>query len=395
MKILVLAAFKPPGFVAKYGTPTDGYLGGQRKVGLLIRAMLRAGHHVDVISSAISCRNGWGIQRPGVCRYRTPDGEARVFHPPTWLRKPFGGLAMAAQVTRAALALAPRLKPDVVFAYNSLLPEACGVLALQRVHGLPYVLEVDDLPGVRHSPRSARSLLNRLPWSAVLSGASAFIAVNGPIADRLPHDGRPVHVLPGVLEDELVHGSQARRAPFSRPTVRALYAGNLSEDRGADVLLRAIPDLPPGVQLRVAGAGVLAPAFECAARLAPDRCAFLGLLSGKQVSAELLSSDVAINTPERLTDQDGVFPFKILEYLASGALMISPRLPSIPGRDLRWCSDWDGSAAGLVDALRTARGSYGRHRAAIADAGAWALSHFSIDAAAAAISQTVSGSSHR
>jgi hypothetical protein len=62
---------------------------------------------------------------------------------------------------------------------------------------------------------------------------------------------------------------------------------------------------------------------------------------------------------------DGVFPFKVCEALASGALLISTPLPSIDISLDDAVLAFDGSGAGLVRALQDAPGFFARRHAAI------------------------------
>jgi len=74
-----------------------------------------------------------------------------------------------------------------------------------------------------------------------------------------------------------------------------------------------------------------------------------------------------------------VFPFKVCEAIASGALVISTPLPSIDLDLARAVSPFDGSAAGLLRALECAKARYERERAAIAAARAAVCERYGVE----------------
>ena len=89
----------------------------------------------------------------------------------------------------------------------------------------------------------------------------------------------------------------------------------------------------PSTRFVVTGKGELESKFEEFASRFPERLHFLGPVSDEQLRDAMASADVVINAHEY---NEGIFPFKVLETVASGRLLISAPLP-MAGYD--WLKD--------------------------------------------------------
>jgi glycosyltransferase involved in cell wall biosynthesis len=217
----------------------------------------------------------------------------------------------------------------------------------------------------------------------MLRTASGFTAVNYSILAQLPAD-RPRHLLPGIIDDRLTDLVASRQDPFTcRPHVLG-YFGGLSQEKGVDVLLNAVPHLPDDWRLQVGGTGPLAHDLQKMARADPGRVTFLGNLTGDALYDALCSCDATVVPPEQLGgDGLGVFPFKVLEYLVADTHIITTPLPDIGAVDLRFTYRWDGTVTGLVRELEKAAASFELEREARTNAIHQASARFTITGAAA------------
>jgi glycosyltransferase involved in cell wall biosynthesis len=377
MRILFLGFYKSPAFLQWDGQQGSD-LGGQRKIGLLLRALLASGHEVRVVSSAVSARNRREWQKQLKTTVDFPEGRVSVIHSGTTGLKPWGGLLTCFTTRQVVLGLASEWKPDIAFSYNGLLAETISLLALRNRFGTPFVVEVDDYPGVRARGWNPKAKMDVFGWHFLEPKASGFVLVNSKLRDKVPTGGRPFVILPGIVEDALIEQSKKRRDPFASKQRTLLYCGGLSVERGAGRLLAAIPFLPPDWRLVVAGSGPLLARFQEQAELAPERCAFLGLLSSSQMIPVLCAADTVINPPETLNHADGVFPVKIFEYIASRAHLISTKLPKVEGADLTWFQRWSGEPEELRTLLSNAESDYQQEKAVRETAIRWVNQEFSI-----------------
>ena len=377
MRVLFVGGYKSPEFLRWDGKVNEG-LGGLRKLPAILRALVMAGHEVRVISSAVSVESSFRIQPRTETVVEFPEGQVKTVHVATTSLKPWGGLWACIATRREALKTAVEWQPDVVCAYNGLLAESMSLTAIHKRMGTPLVVEVEDVAGVRSRGMNPKPLLDRLGWKTLKDRIAGFILINKSLVQILECGIRPWMLLPGVVDEQLVRLASARSLPFSGVTRRVIYTGGLSSDRGADRLLASLEFLPPGWQLVVSGAGPLAVDFKKAEEKDPNRCRSLGFVPLAEMYREMTTADVTINTPEKLTEQGGVFPFKMFEYIASGTHIISPKLPDVGGPSLKFFQRWDGSPTQLGGLLQRAESDYNAESKERNAARDWVLSNFDL-----------------
>jgi glycosyltransferase involved in cell wall biosynthesis len=216
----------------------------------------------------------------------------------------------------------------------------------------------------------------------MLRTASGFTAVNHSILAELPAD-KPRHLLPGIIDDRLIELATLRPKPFTRAPYALGYFGGLSVEKGVDVLVNAVPHLPREWRLRVGGSGPLGRDLRRIAAADPERVEFLGNLGGDALYDALCSCDATVVPPEMLRgDGQGVFPFKVLEYLVAGTHIVSTPLPSVGKIDLQFTHRWDGTVPGLMRELEHAAVSYEQEREVRTNAVQQATARFTIAGAA-------------
>jgi glycosyltransferase involved in cell wall biosynthesis len=350
---VLIGPYRGQRFEERYGSQSAGGLGGLRKMEGVLAALLSARARVTVVSTALNdiSAPGW---RPRQTEILTVEGEeVECVYPGTWQRKPFGGGLLLATAWQEGRRVAKSVPVDCVFSYNAQAAESSVWAGIQSVtRNAQLIVELDDLPDARNRGFNPKPLLDRLVVKRMLRRADNVIAVNASICRQMGYLEDPDLLLPGLISKDLVALRHRRLPPFSGPVRIAAYAGGLSRERGADRLLEAVPSLPPGWKLVVAGRGPLTPSFRNAASTSPERLEFLGSLPGSEMVNLYGRADVLINTPEELSKPDAVFPFKIFEYLVSGAAVVCPALPRNGVISTELIETWDGRSATLADALR-------------------------------------------
>jgi len=245
------------------------------------------------------------------------------------------------------------LKPDLVWVYNSYAFEARLGLYLQRVTGARLVFELEDLPLSRGRGLNPKPFLDQHYFQPLMRHADLVTFVNAVLLQRHRQDVKTGLLFPSILQQALVE--QAPQVRFQGTHHRAGYFGGLDIDKGVGTLLELPPIMPPGWKLVVTGVGPLTPALQELALKHPQQVEFHGAVSHARVLELMSGCDVILNPHSSITGMhDGVFPFKVCEALASGALLVSTPLPSID-IDLDSCVlFFDGSPQGLADALSKA-----------------------------------------
>jgi len=316
LRILFLA---PQPFFEVRGTPLA--------VLAMVRALVAAGHHVELLTFA----QGTPVDVPGLDHRRSlrlPVGRVR---PGASLAKLLLDVPFMAQA--AWRMLAGRF--DVVHAVE----EAAHLAApLARVLGLPLVVDVDSsIPDQLRESGFARR--GPLPWAAAalerhaLRHAAAVITVCSSLTEgvraRMPGaavfqvEDPPLVDATAPAPDE-VAALRAGLGLDARPVV--LYSGNFEHYQGVDLLVDAAASVPEAQFVFMGGepGEIDAARARAAAAGVPDRCVFAGKRPPAELPRFLALADV-VASPRR---QGVNTPFKVYTYLASGRPLLATRILS-------------------------------------------------------------------
>jgi len=342
---------KPIAYLVAPYHPAGGELvnlGAARKIECVVRLLAQLGFRVRLINSGHD-RVGWG----SATRLRRSVGGQRLveLRPFTLPNRPIGKLANAIHAHFLAGALAAHGRESLVWIYNGYAFECLFALAFR--HPLRLVLELEDLPSAR--PRGFRRWQLRVErglLDAVLTRVQLVTCVNRSIATRVGVGARRSLLLPGVIVDSW--RAAAPPVPFTSAAMRIGYFGGLSVEKGAVCLLELLKVLPEAWCLVVTGSGELAGEFRSAAR-ADRRMEFHECVADTTLRQLMWSCDVLVNPHQSIQAMDdGVFPFKMYEYLSTGRLVVTTPLPD-SGLELgNAMVTFDGTAAGLHACLLSA-----------------------------------------
>jgi glycosyltransferase involved in cell wall biosynthesis len=256
------------------------------------------------------------------------------------------------------------LQPDLVWVYNSYAFEARLGLFLQKATGARLVFELEDLPLSRGRGLNPKPFLDQHYFAPLLAKADLVTFVNDVLLNRHRAEVQQGLLFPSILQQALVDHPLPER--FARLPRRVGYFGGLEVDKGVDVLLQLPPLMPPDWTLVITGVGTLTPDLQALGKRYPGQVEFHGAVSHERVRELMMGCDAILNPHASIAGMhDGVFPFKVCEALATGALLISTPLPSI-GLDLDSCVLYfDGSAPGLAQALTQATAHHAQRQDAI------------------------------
>ncbi|MER7166921.1 glycosyltransferase [Micromonospora sp. NPDC000207] len=272
-------------------------------------------------------------------------------------------------------------RPDVVHLHNVYHQLSPSVLAATRVARVPAVMTLHDYklacPSYQMLDRgrvcdacvtggplraarrrckdgslAASSLLAVESWLHRSTGAyapvQAFVSPSRFLAGVMRRAGvfpDRIHVVPHFVD-------VAATAVKQTPGGSVVFAGRLSPEKGVDVLIEAVAQLPDGVRLDVAGDGpARADLTDLAARRAPGRVRFHGRLDKARLQ-DLLRSGAVAAVPSRWNENQ---PMAVLEAFACGLPVVATDLGGLPelvtsGVDGRVVAADDPTA--LADGLR-------------------------------------------
>ena len=326
---------------------SSGSLAAAHKIESVIRILARSGRRIIFINSA-HLQNSFASSSASAQEI----GGVRVVQvtPFTLKWRPIGKLLniLAARWLVRSIAA---LRPSLVWIYNSYAFEARSALLISRHTGCEMVLELEDLPRSRR-----RGLLNVKPFldsfylRMLENHATLITCVNSSIEARLNSDR--TLLLPYIMSPSLRTDG---KEPFGSAPYTLGYFGGLSKEKGASILPELCDALPANWRMVVTGRGNLAPALRAHAAKSGGRMLFCENVPDERLYELLDQCDVVVNPHTSIASMgQGVFPFKVLEAVASGRLVISTELPPCSFDLSKNVITFDGTLAGVRDALETA-----------------------------------------
>lgn len=321
------------------------------------------GHAVRVVTAppyypAWQVADGYSAVRYQRDELKVPGGAAaRVWRCPLWVPRKPGGLKRVVHLSSFAASSAPlvlaqaRWRPDLVVVIEPTLLSAPFALLAARLSGAKTWLHVQDLEvdaafDMGLLPRGAlrgtalsgeRALLRRFDRVSTISETMRErVIAKGVATDRTPLFANWVDVdAVAPLDRPSAFRVQLGLSPHA---CVALYAGNLGEKQGLELLIEAARRLQhvPNLVFVIAGAGSARKSLEAAGAGLPN-LRWLPLQPLEQLNDLLNLADVHL-LPQRADAADLVMPSKLTGMLASGRPVIATALPQTQvGRVVSGC----------------------------------------------------------
>ncbi|SAK81279.1 putative glycosyl transferase [Caballeronia pedi] len=307
-------------------------LGAARKLEFFLSLATQLAHDVVLINTAHE-KEGWSHRE--VRDARVGDRNIREITLRRYPVRTIGKMLNLFEVAAVSRELAKLGKPDTVWIYNPYAFESLLARALTRQSGARLVLQFEDWLFSRRRWHP-KPMLDFITWRFLLPAPSLCLAVNEYLSAReLQRSSCPVVLCPGVVSDGLIEVCRRRR-PFSREGTRTVigYFGGLSAEKGSDVVLDMIRLSGERFAFHVCGSGPLAAEFE-RLRAEGHPVRFHGRVDDETLLTLIADCDVLVNPHASIEKMsNGVFPFKVVEYVASGRLVISTDLPAISMKEI-------------------------------------------------------------
>lgn len=324
-------------FIGAYsGNPRENirHLAAARKIGFILTVLSEVdrdlvlvnsapvmGKHRNILFDRVSLANGVSIP---------------VIEPRTYPNTRAGRIINLIQASSLVDCVVERYGvPDLVWCYNgrafaSLIGGYC-----KRKYRSMIITEFEDWHFARRSVYNPIALIDWLLWRINIQYIDYGFVVNGVLAGKLNRYHIPSTILPGVVFDSINDASGLMK-PFSSDLITVGYFGGLSYEKGAGFLLKLIGAAQKQqlqIKFIITGNGELVNGFEQYSREYPEFVCYLGIVSEEDLADAVASVDVILN-PHSVNK--GIFPFKVLEGVASGRLVISSLLSSSDDLELDW-----------------------------------------------------------
>lgn len=377
-------------FVAPYAgelPENTPFLAAARKIRFLLQLLKSIDHDVVLLNSAHRVNERRDFQFETIALGK--DEHIEMATPSTFPNAWMGRSINILQASSIVDAVVDRYgTPHLAWFYNGYAFESRVAVLLKQRYGTKIILEFEDWHFARNRGLNPKPWIDWYFWNKSTRYCDYAFAVNENLQRRLEIKGVQTQLLPGVISDWVIKLSE-QHPPFSRAGgVSVGYFGGLSNEKGAGFLLELMAQAKHRVQFVVTGKGELENDFAEFANKFPGRIRFLGAVSEEKLQEAMASVDVIVNAHE---ENDGIFPFKVLEAVASGRLLISAPLPMSGYEWLKDAIEFRTlSVTEFLAAIDTANEIYEKRKSAIARVAKIAETRFGADGLAVSIKNILS-----
>ncbi len=371
--ILIVAPYSPVSLSSK------PHLGAARKIEMIVEALARVDSDIFFVNSA---HNDLNVE-VGIKRKNIGGVEVNHFSLKKSIFSKFGKFTSLFKVHEILGECLTFGVPRLVWIYNGYAFESLFSSAVKKRLNVPVVLEFEDWHFSRSRGINPKPFLDYFLWRKNLKNIDFSFGVNDRLVKLMSCHGVQGAILPGVVSERLVRLCDSRSVDvFSGAEVRIGYFGGLTKEKGVDVLSNAVGRLPPNYKVVISGAGDLENEISELSKSRPGKVEFHGRVSEHKLYELISGVDVIVNPHSPIDNMaEGIFPFKVVEAIASRKLLISTQLPptSVPGL-LNGVVFYDGTPESLVDSLIRSRALYQELKSSILSSSDVARENFSINA---------------
>jgi glycosyltransferase involved in cell wall biosynthesis len=316
--------------VAPYSPPDrEGYahLGASRKLETIISILSRLDAQIVLINSAHNDNKPVPLS---ICKSQVGGINVIEITPPISTNRAIGKLKNIFCVSQIVEEIKQLGIPQLIWFYNGYAFEMHMALKAQKTFNVPMILEFEDWHFSRKRGLNPKPYMDYFFWRRAAPFMSGAFVVNELLASKMRYFISEVELLPGIVPKVLAEIAK-HSLPFKSNVnkINVGYFGGLSVEKGADIILQLARSLPENYVLHVTGTGPLAPEFEACAKELPERLSYHGRVDDMTLYQLIAKCDVVLNPHSSIENMNnGVFPFKVVEAVASGKLLISTKVPS-------------------------------------------------------------------
>lgn len=319
MRIAYIAPYHGPVLSHRRPVALNRSLANTTKLELIAGLLRRSGHEVEVLSQGEVDRS--------CCTYfqaateSLPSApEVPVFYSSAFPMRRISGL-WSSLGTLQLLHRRHRTRPyDAVIVWNVKEPQlVCGLHALRRLR-LPTVLQYEDDMHVDMWGRTiSRSAVYRRLAPIFFQEISGCAACSPHLLSQVPR-AVPQLLLRGVVGSDLASLVASESVPRQN---RVLFSGTHDPQKGIRQLIEAWSRVrAPGWELHITGDGPDTEALRVRSRGIAS-IHFHGLVSRRELIELMASARICANPHDLSVTPGNLFAFKIVEYLAAGAHVVT------------------------------------------------------------------------
>jgi glycosyltransferase involved in cell wall biosynthesis len=326
VRIAYVTPYQGPTVVERRQIVANRSMSNKTKIELVAKLLRSRGHSVEVFSHGEVIENRLRFY-PAFAESELFDRGIPVEYISALAVRRLNGLWASLQMLQL-LKRRHRIMPfDAIIIFNLKRPQiACARYAVR--HGIPVIFEYEDDVFRSVEGKVSKGLVahyHRHAYRQVMASVSACIGVSPHLLSQVGPDV-PKLLLRGVVGDDIVAGS---RHPQSAKKNIVLFSGTHIKSNGVAELIAAWRIKPvTDWELHITGHGEMSDELRRMAHGVPG-IMFHGLLNRDDLVSLMCSAGICIN-PHAVSQIPGnVFAFKIIEYLAAGAHVLTTRMGTL------------------------------------------------------------------
>jgi glycosyltransferase involved in cell wall biosynthesis len=356
MRIAYIAPYYGPGVLERRQIRFNPSLANSTKLALITELLRQHGHSIEVLAPAEVFEQKPRFY-PAYVEPRPFDFSVPVFYASCLPIPRVAGLWSSVATLRLLRQRHRRCKYEAVIIWNLKdTTVVCAHHAIRRMR-VPVFIQYEDDSNVDVWGRPmTRSLLYRHYVETALNEASGCLACSPRLLSQLPSQ-LPRMLLRGIVGRDIVQ-SPERTAGEKRNWV--VFSGTHDPQKGVAQLINAWSRLDaPGWELHITGEGAESTSWRKQAEDIPG-IRFHGLVSRPELVRIICQAKICVNPHDLSALPGNLFAFKIVEYLAAGAHVLTTPM-GVLERELEAGitylpdNDPDSIAAALMLAIRERR----------------------------------------
>jgi glycosyltransferase involved in cell wall biosynthesis len=324
MRIAYITPYQGPTLEQRRPIDRNRSLSNRIKIELVAQLLKANGHEVEIISDGAVVELGARFY-PGFWETELSHPEIPVYYVSSLPVRRISGFWAGWQAARF-LKKRHRVRPfDLVIILNLRSTQiSCASYAIKHL-GLPVIFQYEDDVFVTVSGEAEDgwvSKYHRSAYKRILNSVSGCTAVSPHLLSQLPVH-IPTLLLRGVVGDDILKASEELKAKKRNCVV---FSGTHVASNGVRELIAGwqIAAIPRW-ELHITGFGAMTEELRKMAARDPS-IMFHGMISREELVRLLCSARICVN-PHVVSQTPGnVFAFKIVEYLAAGAHVVTTRM---------------------------------------------------------------------
>jgi glycosyltransferase involved in cell wall biosynthesis len=313
--IVIVAPYTPIKLTSK------PHLGAARKIELIVKAI----SEVDDVVLVNTAHNNRNTSLEVVDYVMSDELTIKMVNLSCFSSSFFGKILNLFQVRSAWVEVLKLGNPRAVWLYNGYAFESLFSLCAPREIKVKTIMELEDWHLARSRGFNPKPYVDYFLWKKVMKKIDYCFVINDLMQARLSDYNVKSSLLQGMIDPKLETLSSNKFSGSINDKYLIGYFGGLSKEKGADVVFELSKILPKRFEMHVCGAGAMEDEFE---NIKLENFKFHGRVSDDELYETMCNCDIILNPHTPIDSMGGgVFPFKVVEAIASGAVLISTDLP--------------------------------------------------------------------